>query len=197
MLIILISLLLCVGCTVQIYVPPTSTAHYEHQLSAWQGKTIAELPKDWGPPSVSTSTVEGRLVQWPNTPRWGCLTTAVTDSSGTILSWQLDGASCMTEYSDDEIRAIRAKLIALKSFVRTLKRGDSLRLSFYEDAVDVASHPAEKPLDCYFLHYSAIVQEITIRTTPEPKHGFTFGKDIYTYDLKYISDIAVLNRQKS
>ena len=190
---VLIFFLALAGCAADVYIPPASKAHYMTRLSVWIGKNISDIPKDWGMPNQPSKTQDGgERITWPNVPYWGCMTTAIANSSGAIRSWALDGDSCRAEYSREEIQNIQAKLVDLTHFVRTLKRGDHIRLAFYEDAVDIHSSPPAASLDCYFLTYSRIVREITVRTTPEPKHGFTLGKDIYTYELRYISDIKRL-----
>jgi hypothetical protein len=181
------------GCVLQPYIPPASTAHYKSQLAGYVGKNIADLPPSFGTPGPPLATADGgKKVSWPNTPRWGCFTTAVADSSGTIRSWDVVGASCLADYTDEELRQIKDKLIALSAFVRRLQRGQRIRLSFYEGAVDTRSQRADKPLACYFVSYSRLAEEITVRESPAPKHGFTFAKDLTAYELSYISDIAVL-----
>jgi len=188
----LIPMSLFVGCATPAYIPPASTAHYEQVLSLYTAKNVTEVPATWPAPYTVPMAEGNKMVTWSNTPRWGCSTIALTDSSGTILSWQSKGDDCVMGYTDAEIQKLQAKFDALRTLASTLKRNTHIRLSFYEGAVDSYSHRVTDDVDCYFISYSKLYLEITVRGKKEQKHGFNLSKDNTIYELRYVSDITVL-----
>ena len=188
----LIPILYFAGCATAPYVPPASTAHYEQVLSLYKGKNVAEVPAAWPAPYTVPMAEGNKMITWANTPQWGCSTIGLTDSSGTILSWQWKGDHCMMAYTDAEIQNLQARFDALRTRVPGLKRGTHIRLTFYDGAVDSRSHAVRGDVDCYFIAYSKVYGEISVRNTPERKHTFNLSKDIITYELRYVSDLQIL-----
>jgi hypothetical protein len=187
----MMNLLFLEGCAIAPFIPPASGTHYQKELSLYKGKTVKDVPASWPAPTTQSQTDGTSLVTWPNQPRWGCSTMAVTDSSGTILSWDFKGSSCVLGYSAQEVQQMQAKTQALVLMASNLKRGTPIRLSFYEGAVDVYSHRIQEDLDCYFVSYSKIYGEIAVRSTKPQKKSFNLSKDNTVYELRYISDIVV------
>lgn len=188
----LVPFLTLLGCATPPYIPPASTTHYQQILSLYTGKNITQVPATWPAPYMVPMAEGNQMATWSNTPRWGCSTIALADSSGTILSWQLKGDDCVMAYTDAEIQQIQAKLDALRALLATLKRDTHVRLSFYDGAVDSYSHRVLGDVDCYFISYSKVYGEITVRSKKELKHGFNLSKDNTIYELRYVSDITVL-----
>ena len=81
------------------------------------------------------------------TKTWDCYSTAITNSTGTILSWKLKGNNCLLEYSDEEVRA---NLAAVRALAVTLKKGAHIRLIIYGDARDDYGHGMPASLDGNF-----------------------------------------------
>jgi len=123
------------------------------------------------------------------TRTWDCYSTAITNSTGTILSWKLKGNNCMLEYSDEEVSA---NLAAVRALTSTLKKGTHIRLIIYGDTKDDFGRVMPGSFDGYFsgLNKDNYHDDTLIGITKglEP----TSNEPIQLYRKKWVQQLMIL-----
>jgi hypothetical protein len=169
--------------------PPTSTFTMPNgnKMFTWAhiklGAPSAESPVVPGL-SGSPSAAFGQIRSASTTPVWDCAITAITDSSNTIISWQLKGSDCAISYSDEELKQ-RAK--SLRERCSTLKVGTPIRLIIFEGASANNGYKYASTYEGYFAGFDDRTDEVSIRTTSSAILNITEN-----YRSNVIEDLEIL-----
>jgi hypothetical protein len=173
---------------------PGSVAGYQNTLSSWTGRSSQDLIHAWGTPiKVQTLRNDWEKYTWspiPFGPRLtfasDCATSAIIDSSGTVVSWTSKGSDCRLAYSDDALKKNHDELLALCS---TLPKNQAVRLKFYNDAENRSTgRKFGKTYKGYFSRCSTVYDTVAISESPPG----LFQSYPMEYPLSLVEDISVI-----
>jgi hypothetical protein len=121
------------------------------------------------------------------TKTWDCYTTAISDSTGTIISWKLRGNNCVLGYSDEEIKN---NLDSVHAIMKSLKKGTHVRLTIYGGLVDQDGNSLSGNFEGYFADFDNTNDTVSIRK--QPKINYWTSDTSEWFQIKHIQQLVLL-----